>query len=429
MHASSAENMERCVRWYLKKESGGRDFQIADLGSMNVNGGYRSLFGKSHTYVGYDLQAGPSVDVVLESPYSIPAPDGRFDVVISGQMLEHCPEFWRVATEIERILKPDGLAFLIAPSAGPIHRYPVDCYRFYPDAWQALADWAGLNLVHVWMDDRGPWNDLVGVFSKGKAIAPISAAPRFECPPIVDTPSPIPHAETTAGARHYLEVLADIHSLLKPEQYLEIGVRKGASLGLSRCQSIGVDPCPELPRRALDALIFECTSDDFFFFHAEDSIKEPIDLAFIDGMHLSEYVIRDFMNTEKYMNRNGLIIIDDVLPNHPVQANRDRGSRVWTGDVWRAVEVLKKFRPELNLYWLDTYPTGLLLITGLDPANRQLWTGFNPLMRELLADDFSSLLGAGVGAVAAAPPKEILDRIGVHAPTAEKLEHILERRI
>ena len=54
-------------------------------------------------------------------------------------MLEHCEFFWRAFEEVIRVVKDDGFVFLIAPSAGPEHRYPVDCYRFYADAYHALA--------------------------------------------------------------------------------------------------------------------------------------------------------------------------------------------------------------------------------------------------------------------------------------------------
>jgi ubiquinone/menaquinone biosynthesis C-methylase UbiE len=75
-------------------------------------------------------EAGQGVDIVLTDVYHLPFEDGSVDIVLSGQMLEHCGQFWRVFNEIFRVLKPDGLAFVIAPSSGPVHRYPVDCYRF-----------------------------------------------------------------------------------------------------------------------------------------------------------------------------------------------------------------------------------------------------------------------------------------------------------
>ena len=163
MHASSMENMQRCIEWF----AGDRPLKVVDLGAMNVNGSYQELLPSNADYVGVDLEEGPGVDVVLTDVYHLPFEDNSIDIVMSGQMLEHCGHFWRVFTEVSRVLKPEGLAFMIAPSSGPVHRYPVDCYRFYPDSYQALAEWSGLRLVQCWTDERGPWHDIVGSFKKG----------------------------------------------------------------------------------------------------------------------------------------------------------------------------------------------------------------------------------------------------------------------
>ena len=72
-----------------------------------------------------------------------------------------------------RVLKPTGLYYLCAPSNGPFHKYPVDCWRFYPDCGTALAKWANRNKVDAVMlesfttqQDFGIWNDFVAIFAK-----------------------------------------------------------------------------------------------------------------------------------------------------------------------------------------------------------------------------------------------------------------------
>jgi hypothetical protein len=72
-----------------------------------------------------------------------------------------------------RVLKPNGQIFLIAPSRGYEHRYPVDCWRFYPDSYRALAKYGCLDLFEVHTDwkphaaeDSAQWGDTVGVFRK-----------------------------------------------------------------------------------------------------------------------------------------------------------------------------------------------------------------------------------------------------------------------
>lgn len=87
MHASSMENMARCITSYMDIE----DITVVDLGAMNVNGSYRELMPDHAHYVGVDLEAGNGVDVVLEDVYTLPFEDGSVDIVLSGQMLERWP--------------------------------------------------------------------------------------------------------------------------------------------------------------------------------------------------------------------------------------------------------------------------------------------------------------------------------------------------
>lgn len=172
MHLSSYRHMEQLVARYLDAPQ--RSLHILDLGSYDVNGSYRPLFSRpGWCYRGVDLTAGPNVDIVLKTPYSLPLPAETEDVIISGQAFEHIEFFWVAWLELVRVLKPEGMIFLIAPSRGEEHRYPVDCWRFYPDGFRALADYAALELVDVhtdWNPDADPgsaqWGDTVGVFRK-----------------------------------------------------------------------------------------------------------------------------------------------------------------------------------------------------------------------------------------------------------------------
>jgi SAM-dependent methyltransferase len=171
MHPSSFRHMQQLVANYLDPT---RSIRVADLGSYDVNGSYRPLFSKpGWHYIGVDLSAGPNVDVVLKSPYRLPFRSGTLDVFISGQAFEHVEYFWLTWLEMARSLRAGGMVFLIAPSRGPEHRYPVDCWRFYPDGFAALGRYADLELLHVSTDwepdpdpDSAPWGDTVGVFRK-----------------------------------------------------------------------------------------------------------------------------------------------------------------------------------------------------------------------------------------------------------------------
>jgi len=169
MHISSLEHVQALVCQHLDRA---QSLSIIDIGSYDVNGSYKQFFDASRWhYTGVDLSAGPNVDVVLESPYRLPFASHSVDVIVSGQAFEHVEFFWLTWLEMVRVLKPGGFIFLVAPSRGPEHRYPQDCWRFYPDAWHALAKYGSLELVSATTDWEphpsecsAAWGDTVGVF-------------------------------------------------------------------------------------------------------------------------------------------------------------------------------------------------------------------------------------------------------------------------
>lgn len=165
------EHMTRLVAHYLDR---GCPLSVIDIGAQDVNGSYRGLFdAPSWRYQGVDLAPGKGVDVVLSHPYSLPFASRSVDLVVSGQAFEHIEFFWLTWLEVSRVLKPGGLAFLIAPSRGPEHRFPQDCWRFYPDGFRALAVHGRMELLEVSTDWHAhpdhwsaTWGDTVGVFRR-----------------------------------------------------------------------------------------------------------------------------------------------------------------------------------------------------------------------------------------------------------------------
>jgi SAM-dependent methyltransferase len=132
--------------------------RVLDLGARAVRNqdSYRDLFSSAaFDYVGTDMEAGNNVDIVLADPHDwAEVESSSFDVVISGQTLEHDPEFWVTIAEVARVLRPNGLCCLIAPSTGPMHRYPLDCWRFYADAGPAMLSWAGLEQMETHVETK-----------------------------------------------------------------------------------------------------------------------------------------------------------------------------------------------------------------------------------------------------------------------------------
>lgn len=162
--------------------------------------------------------------------------------------------------------------------------------------------------------------------------------------------------------------LRELHKLLRPQGYLEIGVWLGHSLALAELDTptvVGVDPDPLVGAPLLDAVV-RMTSDQYF------STYHPmpwVDLAYIDGMHLIENVVRDFIGVEERARPGCVVAVDDVFPYTWAIAGREPLPGDWTGDVWKLWPILIKWRPELKITMVDVDPTGIMVLQGLDPVN------------------------------------------------------------
>ena len=171
MHVSSYEKMSAFVDVCLSSYRTAK-LDILDFGSQVVDSqgqSYRPLFNApGWQYKGLDIEAGHNVDIVVADAYNwAEVPSDSVDVVISGQALEHVEFFWASTFEIVRVLRPGGLAVLVAPSGGFEHRYPVDCWRFYRDGFVALNDYVGCELVDAFTDwGNLDWEDSILVLRK-----------------------------------------------------------------------------------------------------------------------------------------------------------------------------------------------------------------------------------------------------------------------
>lgn len=140
---------EYIERYYIHEST--EKLKVLDVGSQNVNGTYRTLFNQQiYDYQGLDVSQGDNVDIIPDDCYDWKElRTNFFDVVISGQAIEHIEFPWKTFKEISRVMKDTGICCIIAPSSLFEHRYPIDCYRFYPDGLVALCKYANLYPLHV----------------------------------------------------------------------------------------------------------------------------------------------------------------------------------------------------------------------------------------------------------------------------------------
>ena len=145
---------------------------ILDFGAMNINGTLRDYCPPGVTYLGVDLSPGPDVDLTLDTFNSLRHPSTRYDLILATSVFEHDALFWNTFTDLCSLLSPQGILYLNVPSDGKVHRHPLDCWRFYPDAGLALQRWSALagcpvKLIESFVANQGSdgWSDFVAVFS------------------------------------------------------------------------------------------------------------------------------------------------------------------------------------------------------------------------------------------------------------------------
>ena len=194
----------------------------------------------------------------------------------------------------------------------------------------------------------------------------------------------------------YLDWLKKFYARLKPKNVIEIGVSQSASLACvpRPTVAIGVDPVPSVifPLQT-EAHIFAETSDEFFEQRDVGALLrgEPLSIGFIDGSHLFEQALRDFMHLERYCGPKSVILFHDTVPLDEVTQRRAPETHFSTGDVWKTILCLKHYRPELDVFTIATPPTGLTVVLGLDPSSPVLAQKYDEAVARFIDVPFAEI--------------------------------------
>ncbi len=151
MHANSELLFKKHALPYFS-----RDSRVLEIGPTGNPSHYCRLVNDStirwHTLdIDTDYLSGGEkhpLHIVSTSEYCYPVEDDMFDLVVSGQVMEHVGRIWTWLKELERITKPGGKIVIISPTSWPYHEAPIDCWRIYPDGMRLLvADFTHLEVV------------------------------------------------------------------------------------------------------------------------------------------------------------------------------------------------------------------------------------------------------------------------------------------
>jgi SAM-dependent methyltransferase len=97
---------------------------VLDLGC--ADGKYRKYFPNR---IGLDIKQGKGVDIIGDA-HDLPFENGKFDMVLCTEVLEHLHSPHIAISEMSRVLKKGGMLILTTRFIFSIHDAPNDYYRF-----------------------------------------------------------------------------------------------------------------------------------------------------------------------------------------------------------------------------------------------------------------------------------------------------------
>ena len=140
-----------------------RRVRILVVGGGTLGGGLESLYDDdSIDLIAFDIFSSPVVQFIADG-HSIPLADGSVDGVIVQAVLEHVLEPSKVAQEIHRVLRMDGIVYADTPFMQQVHMGPYDFTRFTDSGHRYLfrgferidsGPVAGAGTALVWSIDR-----------------------------------------------------------------------------------------------------------------------------------------------------------------------------------------------------------------------------------------------------------------------------------
>ena len=143
MHTNSRLLFQKRAREFFRP-----GMRVLEIGPDKFPSTYCSLVAdRSITWDTLDIWQDARLTYSATSEYSFPAPSDTYDIVLSGQVIEHVRKIWLWIKELTRVCKVGGLVITINPVSWPYHEHPIDCWRAFPEGMRALYEDASLEVL------------------------------------------------------------------------------------------------------------------------------------------------------------------------------------------------------------------------------------------------------------------------------------------
>ncbi len=140
MHLNSKLLFEKYAIPYI-----GSNLRVLEIGPDAIPSTYCNMISDSSViWETLDMYDGFRGTYLSDDEYSFPIQDNFFDIVVSGQVIEHVRKTWVWIKELARVCKKGGHVITIAPISWPYHKAPIDCWRIFPEGLRTLYEEAGL---------------------------------------------------------------------------------------------------------------------------------------------------------------------------------------------------------------------------------------------------------------------------------------------
>lgn len=145
------------------------------------------------------------------------------------------------------------------------------------------------------------------------------------------------------------QVIQTFLDLFPNPTYLEVGVFDGYTFkDIRAARKVAVDPMFRFDWQSVQdptAEFHQIPSDEYF--GKVVSLNTRFDVIYLDGLHTFEQTLRDLNNAIFFVKENGIIVIDDILPNSYAASLPDQNLAYavknvlkdndisWMGDVYK----------------------------------------------------------------------------------------------